>query len=108
METIASTTINARYSDVFDSLLESMGGGKELLKIDFESDYQGFVDADVLLNDGRVISYRYYYGSCSGCDEWESRAMNDKEIMDAMSQEATVFNNIEDYNKFNALRAKSI
>lgn len=93
----------SRYSDILEKLINRIGG-VEVLKLDYESDYQGHVDIDVLLNDGRVFSYKYYYGSCGVCDDWEDRVLSDDEIEKEMEQEATFFNNKEMYEKWIYLR----
>lgn len=89
----------ARYSANLQTVLTKLGA-KELLRKKYESGYQGYVDVDVLLEDGRVYSYYYPYGSCPGCDEWEYRNLTDEEIEEIMIKEATIFDNIEQYNKY--------
>lgn len=86
---------SGRYSDCLDEL-----GGIEVIRLDYEDDYQGHIDVDVLLNDGRVFSYCYSYGSCSGCDEWESRGMSYDQIIDTMRDECTIFSNRYSYNRW--------
>ena len=95
---MSDLTNGARYSDCLDDLFLSVGGAKEVLRLDFESDYSGFVDCDVLLEDGRVFSYKYYYGSCSGCDEWESKDFSSSDVMGIMLKEATFFDDRAQYN----------
>lgn len=94
---IVGLTEVARYSEVLSDVASALGG-KKVLRLDYESDYQGYVDIDVLLSDGRVFSYMYSYGSCSGCDEWEARDLSDEQIGEAMLQEATFFASIGAYN----------
>lgn len=96
---ICNEVEEARYSDILQKVLDDLSA-KKLLRKDYESCYQGHVDVDVLLNDGRVFSYKYYYGSCSGCDEWEGESYSDEEIKNIMLKEATIFDNILDYNKW--------
>jgi hypothetical protein len=91
----------ARYSDILEELINELHG-VEVLRLDYMSDWQGFVDIDVLLEDGRVFSYKYYYGSCSGCDDWLARNLSDEEIKQEMMQEATIFSNLEAYNAWRA------
>ena len=86
----------ARYSDNLESLLNKLEAVK-ILSVAYESDYQGFVDIDALLKDGRVFSYKYWYGSCSGCDDWEYRNLSDDAIEEEMLREATIFDNVEQY-----------
>ncbi len=87
----------ARYSEVLSDVVFNLGGEK-VLRLDYEGGYQGHVDIDVLLSDGRVFSYKYWYGSCSGCDEWEARDLSDEQIGEVMLQEATFFASIDAYN----------
>lgn len=96
----------ARYSDTLETFINRLNG-KEVLRLDYDSDYQGYVDIDVLLEDGRVFSYMYWYGSCSGCDEWEAEGFSDEEIIKIMTDEATFFNNKTDYDKWRSIISDS-
>ena len=87
----------ARYSDILQKVINELGGEKVLF-VNYDSDYQGYVDIDVLLKDGRVFSYYYPYGSCSGCDEWEDMCYSEAQIKDIMTQEATFFEKKWQYN----------
>ena len=89
----------ARYSDLLEEVIDSLGG-KEILRCKYDSDYQGFVDVDVLLNDGRVFSYYYSYGSCDYCDQWEGEGYNYQEIKNEMLKECSIFDNIDFYNEW--------
>jgi len=100
---IVEATEDARYSEVLQTVIEELKG-IEILRLDYCSDYQGHVDIDVLLEDGRVFSYKYWYGSCSGCDEWEDRSLTNEEIKDVMIQEATFFSGLESYNTWIGMR----
>ena len=71
-KTLYDLTEQCRYADDLDILIESLGGYKRVLRLDYEADYSGHVDVDLELNDGRIFSYQYWYGSCSGCDDWEA------------------------------------
>jgi len=86
-----------RYSDILENLINSYLGGKEILFLNHENDYQGFVDIDVLLDDGRVFSYCYSYGSCSGCDGWEADGLDDAQIRDEMRSGGSFLDNINQY-----------
>jgi len=87
---------SGRYSEILRKVLGSLSA-KEVLYESFEDNYQGDVDVDVLLEDGRVFSYRYSYGSCSGCDTWEADGLSDDKIAESMTREATFFDNEERY-----------
>lgn len=92
-------SFGGRYSDILEELLASLVAVKEL-RCEFEDDYQGFVDVDAELSDGRVFSYKYWYGSCSGCDGWEADDLSDSQIMDEMRQECTIFDTMEQYEEW--------
>ena len=94
-----------RYSSDFAELIEKMGDAEKILKERHEADYQGFADVDVLLLDGRVVSYTWSFGSCSGCDGWEAAMENlpydderrrDFVLLD-MEKEITIFKSLETY-----------
>lgn len=107
--------LNCRYADLLEKILINLGA-KKILRSDYEADYQGHVDVDVLLEDGRVFSYKYSYGSCSGCDVWEARYYRDvyydpddddrykdlsdiadRNVMEDMLEEATFFKDMPSY-----------
>ena len=90
---------SCRYGDILLNLLKHLNT-KEILNLSYENDYQGYVDIDALLEDGRILSYKYYYGSCAGCDEWEALNISNIEIEEVMMKEATFFDNIDQYNKW--------
>lgn len=88
-----------RYCDILGDVLTKLDS-VEILYKDFDSGHSGYVDIDVLLKDGRVFSYNYLYGSCSGCDEWECRNLPRDDIEKIMKQEATFFDSLEQYKKW--------
>lgn len=83
---------NARYSDCLETVINGIGG-KEILRLEFDSNYQGEVDIDVLLEDGRVFSCYY-----SGRDNWETRGLSEEEISEEMLEQATFFDNRAQYD----------
>ena len=101
MVNIEEEVEKARYSKNLQAVLIKLGAKKLLRKV-YESDYQGYVDVDVLLEDGRVYSYYYSYGSCAGCDEWDNRDLNNEQIEEIMINEATIFDNMEQYEAYRA------
>jgi hypothetical protein len=90
-----------RYSEILEKVINDLNPEK-VLRLDYYSCYQGHVDIDVLLKDGRVYSYYYSYGSCSGCDEWESEHLSDEIIYEEMKN-ATYFSNIEHYDRWRGM-----
>ena len=96
---ISKMVEGARYSEVFEKVINDLGG-TDVLRLDYESDYQGYVDIDVRLLDGRVFSYQYSYGSCSGCDDWEARDLTDDQVEAEMLRDATIFDGIEPYERW--------
>ena len=97
MINICEEVDGCRYCSNLQKVIDRLGGEK-ILRLEYESDYQGYVDIDVLLSDGTVMSYYYSYGSCSGCDSWEAEDLDDAGIESAMLQEMTFFSNIHEYN----------
>jgi len=97
---------NGRYDDILEELLRDLGA-TELLRIDTDHGYQGHTDVDVLLSDGRVFSYKYWYGSCSACDEWDFYNLSIAQIKHEMKRGATFFDNIEDYKSWRGMVAKN-
>jgi len=79
-----------RYCLELGTALQRVGATK-LLFLNYTSDYQGSVDISALLSDGRVFSYEYSYGSCSGCDGWEANESSSDVIVAEMIKEATYF-----------------
>lgn len=122
MKDFIKATEEVRWGPSLKFLIKKLGGAADILYLEYEDDYQGYLDVDILLNNGKVFSYKYYYGSCSGCDQWEddldrlSRQgkieysyFEDDErgsgpaleyVANEMRKEATIFNNINDYNKW--------
>ena len=98
-EQIDKELSNCRYASNLESLLNDLNAVK-ILRKDYIEDYQGYVDLDVLLEDGRIFSYGYKYGSCSGCDEWEALGLSDEEIKKVMLKEGTFFSTYESYTKW--------
>lgn len=88
---------DCRWDEHWQEAIDSLGGGVEVLFEDAYSDWQGHLDMDVLLTDGRVASYYYSYGSCSGCDRWEDSGEN---VTQVMLDEMTIFDNREQYDKW--------
>jgi len=101
---------SCRYSDILEGLLKRLGAKKVLFE-DIDRGWSGHLDCDVLLKDGRVFSYKYYYGSCQVCDKWEQKTSSDEEIEKIMAQEATMFDTEEEYYSselYKNVRAKGV
>jgi hypothetical protein len=82
-ETVADT---CRYGDVAGKVF----GDFDILWEDSECDYQGH--ATILGKKGKTyVFYEWWYGSCSGCDDWESRNLTDDEIAAEMQETAMFF-----------------
>ena len=88
----------ARYSDDLEVVINELKP-LHLKWLEYEADYQGYVNIDVLLEDGRVFSYEYSYGSCSGCDEWEHRSLRDYELRKEMIKGSVIYSDMETYMK---------
>jgi len=75
-----------------------------LLFLNYVSDYQGNVDISALLSDGRVFSYEYSYGSCSGCDSWEAEEASYEDVVAEMIKSATYFDSEESWKGWMSTR----
>lgn len=86
-----SIAASCRYGDNAVSVF-----GPEALLIweHSENDWQGFANILVKTTDGRFAHYEWTYGSCSGCDEWESSGLSDGEIEKRMRDAAAWFDDI--------------
>ncbi len=96
-------TRGCRWDECFQMAVDSLGGGKEVLFEDAYADWQGYLDMDVLLHDGRVVSYYYSYGSCSGCDPWEGEFSYDTQefsVSQVMLDEMTIFTDRAEYDRW--------
>lgn len=94
---------DCRWDECFQIAIDSLGGAKEILFEDAYADWQGHLDMDVLLEDGRVASYYYSYGSCSGCDQWEGEFCydeQDEKVAQVMLDEMTIFTDRAEYDKW--------
>ena len=97
--------IGCRYGDCLADVLNELGAVK-VLREQYVKDYQGEVDVDVLLKDGRIFSYYYSYGSCSGCDTWEAKGYDDDEIKREMKMKATYFSSMNEYSQWLKMRER--
>lgn len=96
---IISYAGGARYSSNLEAVANKLGG-IEILRVNYGSYDSGFVDIDILLEDGKVFSYLYSYGSCSSCDEWEAAGLSDSEIEAEMEEGATIFPDRKSYEEW--------
>jgi hypothetical protein len=78
--TIAS---DCRYGEI----AANIWGDWDIVWENSDADYQGH--ATILAEkDGAYCFYEWWYGSCSGCDDWEARDLTDAEIEAEMRERA--------------------
>ena len=65
-----------------------------------EDDYQGSVFLIAAMPDGKIAYFSYWYGSCSGCDDWESRELTSEEIVQDMRNECLELFTPEEFEKY--------
>ena len=65
-----------------------------------EADYQGYANIFGKLPNGKFFHYEWSYGSCSGCDEWESAGLSGKEIVKTMQEAAVYFDNVDTVKRY--------
>jgi len=83
-DTVAS---KCRYHEAAEVIF----GDAEIIWERSEHDYQGEVNVLAKLADGTFAHMRYDYGSCSGCDEWETRDLSDEQVAVEIRREMAVF-----------------
>ena len=88
------------YFDPWESVFMTLGGVKVMFCSSSYWGYGGSIDIDILLLDGRVLSYNYAFDSC--CDRLEGTCDDEdsKEIEEDVKQEATFFDDLAQYNKW--------
>lgn len=88
----------AEFFDPWDSVFETLGGVKVMFCSSSYWGYGGSIDIDILLSDGRILSYSYAFDSC--CDRLEGTCDDEgqKEIEDDIKQHATYFDDLAQYN----------
>lgn len=87
MKLLDSVAAGCRYGDC---AVEAFGPDSEVIWEDSSRDYQS---ACILIRTpaGEYIHYEWTYGSCSGCDGWESAGLEGAQIVAEMKREAAVF-----------------
>jgi len=91
-----------RYGEILNGLI---GEYDEIFLYAAEADYQGYVKVawgpgEYDYQDKNYYFYEYSYGSCSGCDDWESRGLSNLEIAKEMIEGTVKFEKKEDFIKF--------
>ena len=77
-----------RYGDNVHNLF----GSWNVIKDKSRQDYPGNVTV-LFKQDGHYAYVDFEYGSCSGCDSWESEGLNDKQIEDEIIKNSLFFEN---------------
>lgn len=75
MKWTETTADQCRYGDI----AERIWGDWDIIWEDSEADWQGHASF-VAEKDGKYCFYEWWYGSCSGCDGWESDGSSEDEI----------------------------
>lgn len=73
-----SIAAQCRYGD---DAIAVFGADAEVIFEASEADYQGSANILVRMADGRFAHFEWTYGSCSGCDEWESSEVDVEQVM---------------------------
>lgn len=90
------------YGEIAERIFEKAN----IIAEDSEIDYSGYANILAEMPDGTFIHYEWSYGSCSGCDEWESRDLTNDQIEEEMRREMTIFHDERSfYNYVNKLPA---
>jgi hypothetical protein len=91
-ESVAS---HCRYGDVAEEIWKDWN----IIWEDSVDDYQGHASF-VLEKDGKYVFYEWWYGSCSGCDGWESQGLTGEQIEKEMRETALWLDSKEDLFKW--------
>lgn len=88
-----------RYGEILNGLINEYA---KIFLYGAEADYQGFVKIawKEKYDNKKYYFYEYNYGSCSGCDDWESRGLTNWEIAQEMIRDTVKFDKKEDFIKF--------
>ena len=70
-----------------------------------ENDYQGYAKFLLRSPQGAYVYYSYSYGSCSGCDTWESAGYTEQQICNEMISESLVMRNNHELSKWRNMLA---
>ena len=86
-----------RYAGGHDDQMKGLYKGAKVIGHYNENDYQGMVATCVKLPDGRFVIYNDYYGSCSGCDSWESATDDEvRKLCIDLANGSFIFQNLKD------------
>lgn len=87
-----------RYAGGHEEVMRSIfGADSEVIAWWTDGDWQGTIAIAHKMTDGLVLVMTDYYGSCSGCDNWEGASDEDakKLILDLVNN-ARVFKSVEE------------
>jgi len=89
---------NKDFFGPWESVFEGMGAQEVLFCSSSYWGYGGSIDIDILLSDGRVLSYGYAFDSC--CDRLEGSCDDgeETEIIEDVEQHATYFDDLAQYD----------
>ena len=83
MKFTQTTAFICRYGSIAESIWKDW----DILWEDSKADYQGH--ASFLAKKGsQYCFYEWWYGSCSGCDDWEAEGFDDDKIKEEMKSTA--------------------
>lgn len=91
-----TTAKDCRYGEIAENIF----GDAKILWEDSEADYQGHATIIAEMTDGTFAFYEWWYGSCSGCDDWESRGLNDDQIEAEMREHMVTFDDLPTLRRF--------
>lgn len=83
-----------RYGDIVQTLF----GTLDVVFDKSVADYQG--EVCVLFKGDKYAYVQFYYGSCSGCDEWEDRKLTDAQIADEIMKLTMWFDSLAELEQY--------
>jgi hypothetical protein len=92
-DTVASVS---RYGNIAERIF----GDAEIIWEHSEGEYDGCVNVLAKMPDGKFAHYEWTYGSCSGCDEWEARGLDDDQVEAEMRSGIAFFDSQDVVEKY--------
>lgn len=77
----------ARYGDIIAESFPNC----DVIWEESEADYQGSCSVILEMENKTFAHVEWSYGSCSGCDDWENRNLNDDQIRAEVLQSHTAY-----------------
>lgn len=96
MKYIETIACRCRYGEVAERIF----GDAEIIYEDSCDDWQGYARLLAHMPNGEFCYYEWFFGSCSGCDDWEFRKLDDTSIEKEMRSELAWLHTVKSARQF--------